>query len=310
MSNKPFRFSISSYGAPSGEAWLAKARRAEELGYDALYVPDHFIGQVSPIPALAAAAAATTRLRLGTIVLANPFRHPILLAKEAATLDWLSNGRFELGLGAGWLQGEYDATGITFAPAAERVSQLIEAVQVIKAYFGPAPVLFDGHYYKIDSRLGLDQIPAAVQRPHPPILIGAASPRLLKFAAREADAISITFKARPDGAGVAELVSEAMFNLKVETIRKAAGSRFDQIELNVVTWGVYITNNIMEVADKLSKDFQIPPAAALAMPYALAGTVEQIAGKINVCRSRYGLTHFTIWDRDMEAFAPVMARLR
>ncbi len=310
MSKKPFRFSVCSMIAPTGEEWLAKVRRVEELGYSALVLPEHFMGQVSPIPALAAAAAVTTRLRLGTIVLNNELRNPLLLAKEAATIDWLSNGRFELGLGAGWISYDFLASGIPFDPPKVRVSRLIEAVRLIKRYFGKRPITFNGKYYKIDGTHGLDQVPAPVQKPHPPIMIGAGGPRLLSFAARHADAISITFRTGAEGNSPDEPVNEMVFNQKIDLIKAKAGSRFDQIELNIVTWGVYITHNMMGVVDELSRSLMLSPMTLLSLPYALIGSVEQIAGKLEVMRNRFGLSHYTIAERDMEVFAPILEQLK
>jgi len=149
MKRKPFRFGVASYGAATGAEWIAKAQRAEELGYSTLLVPDHFVVQIATVPALAAAAAVTTKLRVGSIVFGNDFRHPILLAKEAATIDFLSNGRFELGLGAGWLKAEYDAIGVPFDPPDVRVGRLEESIKVIKSYFGESPVTY--------SKGGLDK---------------------------------------------------------------------------------------------------------------------------------------------------------
>ena len=162
MPKKQFRFGVTSVGAPTAEMWKEKVTQIEELGYSTLLVPDHFIEQIATIPALMSAASLTSSLRVGSVVCSNDFRHPILLAKEAATIDMLSGGRFELGIGAGWLKSEYDAIGIPFDDPRTRVARLEEAVQVIKSYFTDDQVIFDGNYYQINSEAGLERIPETV----------------------------------------------------------------------------------------------------------------------------------------------------
>src|SRR5437867_2749598 len=190
MMTRPFRFGINHVTLDRAE-WLDTARKAEALGYDTLIAQDHFGQQLAPLPALVAAAAVTTRLRLATIVLDNDFRHPAALAKEAATVDVLSNGRLELGLGAGWLQADYAKTGLPFNSAPQRLARLQETVQICKAFFGTEgdSVTFAGKYYRVDN---LDAVPRAVQQPRPPLMIGGGQQRMLSFAAREADIVSIS----------------------------------------------------------------------------------------------------------------------
>ena len=173
---RPFRFGVASVETASGSAWTEFARRAEALGYATLLVPDHYLNPLTPVPALMAAAAVTTTLRVGCTVFANDFRHPALLAKEAATIDLLSGGRFEFGLGAGWLKDEYDQVGIPFDPPGVRVARMEEGLRVIKGLWGEEPVTFAGAYYTIS---GLEGTPKPVQRPHPPIYVGGGGKRLL-----------------------------------------------------------------------------------------------------------------------------------
>src|SRR5690349_15892452 len=151
---RPFRFGLVAGQIDSGPAWLASARRAEELGYATLVVPDHYVNPITPTPVLAAAAAVTTRLRVGTLVYDNDFRHPALVAKDAATLDLLSGGRFELGIGAGWHRGEYEQIALPFDPPAVRIDRLAEGVQIIKRLFGEEPVTFAGRYYTVTGLTG------------------------------------------------------------------------------------------------------------------------------------------------------------
>src|SRR2546429_9289950 len=183
---RPFRFGVAAEGAPSREQWVEKARKVEDLGYATFLVADHFVNEFPPITALLSAADATNKLRVGSFVFDNDFRHPALLAKEAATLDLLSGGRLELGLGAGWMKPEYDQAGIPFDRASERIDRMKEGVQIIKGLFADGPVDFAGRYYTITD---LEGFPKPTQRPHPPIHIGGGGQSLLALAAREADIV-------------------------------------------------------------------------------------------------------------------------
>src|SRR5438876_677403 len=195
---RPFRFGVSVHGSKSRAEWIGIARQAEALGYSTLLIPDHLGDQLSPIPALVAAADATSTLRIGSLVFDNDFRHPVMLAKEAATLDVLSGGRFELGIGAGWLRSEYEQAGIPYDPPGVRVGRMEEALQIIKGLFADRPVTFSGTYYKVSA---LEGQPKPVQRPHPPILIGGGGKRILSIAAREATIVGFLPIVRPDGSG-------------------------------------------------------------------------------------------------------------
>src|SRR5437762_1258584 len=186
---RPFRFGINVRTAASQAEWADKARKVEALGYAVLLVPDHLADLLAPFPALAAAAAATTRLRVGTAVLNNDFRHPALLAREAATLDVLSDGRLELGLGAGHMQAEYEQAGLVFDSGGTRIERLAEAVVIVKRLLEGKPVTFAGRHYRVTDHT---IHPRPVQRPRPPIFIGGHAPRLLTMAAREADIVGLT----------------------------------------------------------------------------------------------------------------------
>lgn len=192
----PFRFGIRAIGPRSGEAWIAQARRAEELGYSALLMPDHVIDQLSPVPALAAAAAATTRLRIGVHVFDNDYRNPVLLARDAATLDVLSGGRLELGIGAGWMASDYRQLGIPYDEPRVRIDRMVEAIAIIKSLFAGEQVDHEGVHYRIHgARIGTPP----VQRPHPPLVIGGGGPRMMRIAAREADIVSFIPQMSPQG---------------------------------------------------------------------------------------------------------------
>ncbi len=309
MQRKPFRFGVTAYGAESGSAWLAKARRAEELGYSTLLVPDHVIGQFAPLPALAAAASVTEHLRVGTVVCDNDFRHPVILAKEAATIDFISDGRFELGIGAGWLKAEHLGLGIGFDAPGIRVARLTEAIAVIKSYFGEALVQFSGSYYNVDGAVGIEQTPHSVQRPHPPIMIGAGGRRMLELAGREADIVSVAIRTRADGAGPD--LDDALLPIeqRIEWVRQAAGNRFAQLEFHVQTWAAVLTDDRAEFAAHLAENIPLSPDLMLSLPYLLAGTIDEVIAALHTNRERYGISYYTIFDPYMEGFAPVVARM-
>src|ERR1700686_1038073 len=229
---RAFRFRVQEHRAPSAKAWKEKARQVEALGYAPLYLPDHFTDQGGPIAALMAAADATTRLRVGSLGFDNDYRHPVVLAKEAATIDPLSDGRFALGLGAGWMASDYEQAGIPFDSPGTRISRMEEALTIIKGLFTGEPFTFAGQHYRVT---GIEGSPRPVQRPHPPIVLGGGGRRMLRIAAREADIVNVNFDLR-EGAvnrnlvrtGLAEATDE-----KLGWIRDAAGERMERIELSV-----------------------------------------------------------------------------
>ena len=305
---RPFRFGVQAFQSASGDAWTATARRAEALGYDTLFMPDHVAGCLGFGPALAMVAAATRSLRLGTLVLANDLRHPALVAKDAATLDLLSGGRLELGLGAGWMREDYAQTGIPFDPPGVRVSRLEEAIQIVKALFGDEPVTFHGRHYAITD---LDGYPKPVQRPHPPFVMGGGGKRALGIAAREAATVNISPKPLPDGTGldIADATAVAM-DQKVGWVRAAAGDRFADVELGVLIQGLVVTDDAAAAIAELSRDWApLTPAEVQDSPYGLVGTIDQIVETLRERRERWGISSVVVFERDMEAFAPVVARL-
>ena len=309
MTKHQFRFGVTSYGASSANEWKNNVKRIEEFGYSTLLIPDHFIEQVATIPALAMAAAYSKDLRVGSIVCSNDFRHPILLAKEVATIDMLSGGRFELGIGAGWLRTEFDAVGIPFDSPGIRVSRFEESVKVIKAFFQDEPINFAGKYYQIQDGPGLDRTPQPVQKPHPPLLIGAGGKRMLSIAAREADIIGITIKVQASGLGPDPGDIATTLSQKLEWIKAEAGERFDDIELNIQTWAVVVTDNREQAAAQLTKQFPLPQELLLNIPYLLIGTKEEIIEQVQRYRERYGISHFSVFENFKEDFAPVVDAL-
>ncbi len=296
MAPRPFRFGVVSGGARSGADWIAQARRVEELGYSTLMVPDTLPYTLAPFPALAFVAAATTTLRVGTYVLANDLRNPVLVAKEAGTLDFLSGGRLELGLGAGrpGAEGDNRMLGIPFESGGVRLARLAEALPLIKALLAGEQVSAPGPHYAIkDAKFA----PAAVQRPHPPILIAGSGPRMLELAAREADIIALALQ--PDE-------SEASAAEKITILRAAAGERFAELEL---------TMNLIAVSGQvvhyIAGQYGACTAALLesGAVAVVSGTVEEMCAQLVARRASLGISYIQVAAELMEVFAPVVARL-
>jgi probable F420-dependent oxidoreductase len=305
---KPFRFGVNVRTAGSGAEWADKARKVEALGYSVLLVPDHLAELLAPLPALAAAAVATKHLRIGTAVLNNDFRHPVLLAREAATLDVLSDGRIELGLGAGHMQSEYEQVGLAFDPGATRVERLAEAVVIVKRLLVGEPVTFSGRHYRVT---GHTIHPRPIQRPRPPVFIGGNAPRLLTVAAREADIVGLTgisFR----GGGTELDVSDfraSVVDERVRLVRETAGDR--SLELNALVQRVIVTDDRRKAAEELAVGRWAPltPEEILESPYALVGTVDRIVEDLQARRERWGISYVATHEAFMDALAPMVARL-
>ncbi len=290
---RPFRFGVVAAYAQSHAAWVSTARRAEELGYATLLIPDRAnIGSLAPLPALAVAAEATTRLRVGSYVLCNDYRHPVLLAREAATVDLLSGGRFELGLGAGVGPFEFQQLGIPFANAGVRVGRLEEALQVIKRLFTEESVDFSGKYYTITQVKGY---PRPAQQPRLPLLVAGAGERMLKVAAREADIIAIGSKITERGADP----TDAPMEQKIGWIQEAAGQRFANLELSQTIYDVQLTDS----SAALSPQAGGPPIPKRPM------LTSQMVDYLLEQRDRYGFSYLQVYEGQMENFAPVVAQL-
>lgn len=302
---RPFRFGIQHDDAASAAAWREAGHRAEGLGYDVLVTADHISqGGLAFAPALMAVADATTSLRIGTLVLDNDFRHPALVAAEAATLDVLSDGRFELGIGAGWDRADYEVSGIPFDAPGIRVSRLQESITILKRAFGDDPVRLAGRHYTVH---GLQTAPRPVQRPHPPILVGGGGRRILGLAAREADIVSIM----PPGVGsgtMPDLRAEAL-DRAVERVRGVAGDRLSHIELSTLLQRFVVTDEVQHAAETLARQWQVTPADAVASPWALIGSIDRMVDTLRERRERWGVSYWVVHGRHMDAFAPIVARL-
>ena len=308
---QPFRFGITTStpprgpGAP-GEAWAALARRAEALGYGTLLIPDHLGRQLAPIAALTAAAAATTTLRVGPFVFANDFRHPLILAGEAATLDVLSGGRLELGLGAGWRVTDYRWLGLAYDEPKVRVDRLIEATAILKQLFSGERVTHDGDHYRLD---GARLFPLPVQRPHPPIQVGGGGPRMLRFAAREADIVGLLLQFDAAGRPIVAQATEAATERKADIVRDAAGPRWESLELNVI---VFDAGLVGSGAGPLASVATAAKAAAVGLvgtPYVLYGSLGRVRDLLLRRRDRTGINYYALPARSMEAMAPLVNAL-
>lgn len=306
--DRRFRFGIQLSQASDGDAWRSLARKAEDLGYSSLLLPDHLGDQLAPVPALVAAAEATSELRVGTLVFCNDFRHPVMLAKEIATVDVLSGGRVELGVGAGWMNTDYVQSGIPKDDAATRVDRMEEAVAVLKGCFADGPFDHTGEHYRIH---GLDAQPAPVQRPHPPLIIGGGGRRVLSIAAREAQIVGINPALRTgdvdqDAArdGVAELTDQ-----KLAWVRAAAGDRFDDLELNMLVLAAIVTEDRRATAEMMAPMFGLEPEAVESYPHALIGPVEQLCEDLLARRERWGVSYWVFQGDALDSLAPVVERL-
>ena len=302
MAGQPFRFGVVAAQARSGDEWVAKARRAEALGYATFLIPDTLGQTLAPLPALTAAASATATLRVGTFVLANDFRNPVLLARECATLDFLSGGRFELGLGAGrpTAEGDYRKLGLPFAPGGTRVERLAEALGIIKPLLSGQQVHAAGPHYAV---AGADGFPPSVSQPGLPILIAASGKRLLTLAAREADIVSLAAPPTAETDVLAE---------KIGWLRQAAGERFAHLELN--------TNLIAVLpGEQAEQQAGNPYLARLGLdvgrlirnrsPFVLAGSTDEMCAQLQARRETLGISYITCPDACMDALAPVVERL-
>lgn len=305
---RPFRFGVQASRVTSAEDWLATAREAEALGYHVLTQADHLNEQLAPFSALAAAAAVTTRLRLGTLVLCNDFRHPAVLAKEIATLDVLSGGRVEAGLGAGWLREEYEQAGIPYQAPGRRIERLQESVAVLKGLWSGEPVDYSGDHYTLQ---GLRGRPRPVQRPHPPLHIGGGGRRILSLAGREADIVGIHYNLAEGDFTERTMRSseEDPTASRIEWVRRAAGDRFAELELACMIFEVVVTGRPREAARRVGDRFGLSADEVFRAPNFLIGTEEEMAEQVRERRRRYGLTYLTVTAESMRDFAPVVARL-
>ncbi|HUQ42354.1 MAG TPA: TIGR03621 family F420-dependent LLM class oxidoreductase [Candidatus Limnocylindrales bacterium] len=304
---KQIRFATQTGGAPTAEEWFARAKRIEALGYDTLAMPDHMVGGAwAAMPALAALATVTTKLRFGTLVIDNDFRNPVVFAREVAVVDVLTGGRFELGMGAGWFDRDYLGTGIAFDRGRVRVARLAEAITLMKRLFTEEQVDFTGTYYKVEKA---ECRPKTIQQPHPPLMIAGGGEEILTLAGREADIVAIV----PAGiTGSGKLANDAVtldtMKRQAELVRDAAGTRADALELSMFLDCV-ITDDRAKTIAEMAEKAKADPAIIEGSAYRGIGTVEEITAHVRKLRQEVGVTYFCLRGPDVENLGPVVSAL-
>jgi probable F420-dependent oxidoreductase len=305
---KPFRFGVQISTAGDARSWVEQARRIEGLGYDVVSLPDHFDGQLAPVPALQALLSHTTTLRAGALVFDNDYKHPVVLAKELATMDVLSEGRVEIGLGAGWMIADYQHLGIPYDSAGVRIDRFLEGLAIIKAAMAPGPFSFHGEHYTITD---YDGLPKPVQAPLPPVLIGGGGRRVLTIAAQQADIVGVnaTMHAGVAGPDAIATMTEPAVADKVAIVATAAGDRLEHIEMQIRIFFVSVTDDRAGQLDGVSQMIGMDTSTVAASPYALIGSTAKIVEDLERRRERFGFSYVTVGPESIDAFAPVVAEL-
>jgi probable F420-dependent oxidoreductase len=303
---RTFRFGAKAVKAGSAKEWTDIVRQVEDLGYVSFHMDDHFGNQLAVVPALMAAAAATSTLLIGPHVAGVDFRNPVLFAKECATIDLLSEGRLTLGIGAGWSEKDYAIAGIHQDDAITRIGRLREAVQVIKGLWGEGPFSFAGEHYRVAE---VDAVP----KPYSPIpvMIGGGGAKILALAAEEADIVGINPKIvgrKINPESMATTAADAM-DEKVDAVRAAAGDRFDELELQLQVFKTVVTDKPQEAAEQLAPAFGLSPEVMLGAPFFQIGTVDQITEDIQAMRERWGISYVLFQSDGIAPMAPVVERL-
>jgi probable F420-dependent oxidoreductase len=305
---RPFRFGVQCSRASTRSEWIDLARRTEANGFDCLTMPDHFTDQLAPVPALQAVADATTTLRVGALVWDNDYKHPVVLAKELATIDLLSEGRLEIGIGAGWMISDYEQAGMPYDAAGVRIDRFIEGLEIIKRAMNEGAFSFSGKHYTISN---YDGLPKPIQRPCPPILIGGGGKRVLSFAAREADIIGIngTMTAGVVGPDAISSMTADAVEEKVSIVRSAAGPRLADIEMNIRAFFVKVTDDASGTISGMAQMIGVEPTMVADTPFALIGPVNKIVDDLLARRERWGFSYVIVGAEDVDSFAPVVAAL-
>ena len=271
-------------------------------------LPDHFVDTVlAPVPALAMAAEATTTLRVCALVYDNDYKHPAVLAKETATIDVLSDGRADLGIGAGWQIVDYTALGFPYDSAGTRIARLDEALQVIKGCFSGEAFSFSGAHYTITDYTAKPK----PQQAHVPILIGGGAPKILGLAGREADIVGINPNLRV-GAITADAARSASGDetlKKIDWIKQGAGERFDDIELQIRYFVHAVTDDREGFAKAMAPALEVEPVDVLGSGAVLVGTLEEITDTLVQRREEWGVTNVVVGSDFFEDFAPIVAQL-
>ena len=308
--DRRFRFGVLAKDARSASEFGDFARRVEALGYSTLSMPDHFVDHpLAPIPGIMAAATATTTLRVGTLVLGNDYKHPAVLANEAATIDLLSDGRLELGVGAGWMTADYEQGGFPLDSAGVRIARLDESLTVVKGLMADGPFTFHGEHYTIDA---LDGEPTPVQRPHPPIVVGGGGPKVLALAAKHAQIVGINANLRAgqgDHPDSVRSLTAAATDEKLDRLRAAVGAGFADLEIQTLTGFVHVTDDRDPIAAGVASRFGVRPEVALETPAVLVGSIEQIVEDLETRRERWQMSYVVVPEAFDEVMAPVVAQL-
>jgi probable F420-dependent oxidoreductase len=308
VSTHRFRFAAELHAPFEGSTWADTVREIEALGYSTLFVPDHFDEGLGPITAMATAAMVTTTLNVGSLVFDCDYRHPAILARELASIDAVSEGRLEVGLGAGWKRLDYEWSGIPMDAPKVRVDRMIEHTKIIKALFREEPVTFHGEHYRITDLVGSP-------RPHrpagPPILIGGGQRRVLGFAGHVADIVGVNASIHSGeiDTDAAHDAMPARIDEKVEWLRAGAGARFDDIEINAWLAAAEITDDTAGVAELMGQLFSADPKDVLASPLTLIGSLGECADRLIERRERWGYSYTTIPADKARDFAPLVAEL-
>ncbi|MEM7017671.1 MAG: TIGR03621 family F420-dependent LLM class oxidoreductase [Pseudomonadota bacterium] len=320
MATHPFRFGFQSFNTESAQAWRDKAKQAEDLGYSVFHLADHYIGagpaiettnhpiqDVAAIPAMAVAAEATSTIGIGCRVFCTGYRPVPILAKEVFTLDFFSEGRLELGLGAGWLENEYKAMGIPFESPGKRIDLLAESIQLMKAHMTGEELNIQGEYVHAVGYQGVPKPP----RGKIPIMIGGGGKRVLSLAAREADIVSLNFNNRagvigPDGVGSSTAEETEK---KISWLKDAAGVGFDNLEIEIGAYFTVVTDQGAATAAGMGQMFGLSGEDMARHPHALIGSVDEICEELERRRETYGISYVTVGGDNMESFAPVVAKL-
>lgn len=306
-SQRPFRFGIQASTAATRAEWVSLAQRTEASGYSVLSMPDHFGDQLAPVPAMMAALDATTTLRTCALVYDNDYKHPLVLAKELATMDVLSDGRLEIGLGAGWMKSDYDQAGMPYDSPGVRIDRFVEGLHIINRAMQPGAFSFEGHHYTITD---YDGLPKPVQA-KPPVLIGGGGRRVLGIAAREADIVGINpnMQAGVVNADAFLSMAPASVDEKIAIVRSAAGDRIGEIELNIRSFLVNIRPDGAKARANLAKAINVTEEFLVDSPFALVGEPNELIERIQAHRERWGLSYFIVGQGDVDSFAPVVAAL-
>jgi probable F420-dependent oxidoreductase len=305
---RPFRFGIQLSTASSPSAWRDRARKLEDLGYSTLFIPDHFEDQYGPLVALTVAAEATETLNVGSLVFDNDYRHPLVLAKECATLDLMSTGRLECGLGAGWMQTDYDESGIAYDAPGVRVSRLEEGIRIVKALWSDELVDFAGEHYHLDKAHGL---PRPYTEGGPKVLIGGGSRRVLRIAAEHADIVGINPSLRSGNVGPETIATTTPqhYAERIGWVREFAGDRIDELELQSLVFLAQIGRPQQEVAEEMSALVGFPAEDVAASPIGLFGTEDEIVETLVKRREELGFSYWVLHEAEIDSFANVVSRL-